>query len=83
MSLVNLELIRYCERAATMLDCAVQLCGDPDLGKELDTMEARLDEIVKSERAKSDRWHGDGRSYHRGRVRQGQGGSDALRTTTG
>lgn len=37
----------FLSQAANKIDCAVQQCGDPDVAKELDEMERRLDELAK------------------------------------
>lgn len=44
------ECRSYLSKAATMLDCAVQLCGDPVIGPELDAIEARLDTLAAPKR---------------------------------
>lgn len=45
---VSSECAEYLRKAASALDCAVQLCGDLELAQEIDGLERRCDELAAS-----------------------------------
>jgi hypothetical protein len=44
---LSLECADYLRSAAAALDCAVQLCGDLELAREIDGLERRCDELAR------------------------------------